>query len=185
MISILFLPHVTSLLWAVSGSHLILCLKSTGIKRSPEQNDGLRFLRPISNGQMFEPGQGDGIFSLFPQGGCNPAGWKGEREGPRSLPALPHITRCNLCRGMASVCPHVLGPLFLGWDDPDTSQKACAVLLGCTPLLGLGLIRRIMQTVPAKHACVAAAQAAHVLPKWVTLHTKLPIERGAFSHAEI
>lgn len=184
MISILFLPHVTSLLWAVSGSHLILCLKSIGITWSPEQNDSLRFLRTISNGQMFEPGQGDGIFFLFFRRVAVTQLVMGGAGRSRSL---PHVTRCNLCRGTGSVCPGVLGPLFLGWDDPDTSQKACAILLGCTPApLGWGLIRRIMQTFPAKHACVAAAaQAAHVLPKWVTLHTKLPIERGAFFHAGI
>lgn len=41
MISILFSLHVTPLLWAVSGSPLILCLKPTGITRSPEHNDSL------------------------------------------------------------------------------------------------------------------------------------------------
>lgn len=42
MISILFLLHVTLLLWALSGSRLILCLKPIGITRSPEQNDSLQ-----------------------------------------------------------------------------------------------------------------------------------------------
>lgn len=42
MISILFLLHVTLLLWALSGSRLILCLKPVGIMWSPEQNDSLQ-----------------------------------------------------------------------------------------------------------------------------------------------
>lgn len=89
MISILSSPHVTSLLWAVSGSHLILCLKSIGITWSPEQNDSLRFLRTTCSGQMFVPGQGDGIFLLM-HGGCNPAGRRGGAgRSPLRVSAAP------------------------------------------------------------------------------------------------
>lgn len=91
---------MTSLLRAVSGSHLILCLKPTRITWSPEQNDSLGFFENYLQQQNVWPwaGRWDFFFFLNFFKKCNLGERKGELGGPRWVSALPGVVPCP-CAG--------------------------------------------------------------------------------------
>lgn len=140
MISILFISHVTSLLQAVSGSHLILCLKSIGITWSPEQNDSLRFFKNSLQWSNVWAWAGWCAFYWCTVAVTQLGGGGSWKVGVSAVPCYA----AQLGRGWQG--PRV--PAYKGFwdlcswgsDDHWTVLKACAVLLGCTTLLGWGLI---------------------------------------------
>lgn len=142
MISILFLSHVTSLLRAVSGSHLILCLKAIGITWSPEQNDSLRFFKNYLQWSNVRAWAGRCAFYWCTVAVTQLGGGGG---AARSVSALPRVNAVQLGWGWRGPrAPAYKGVWDLcswGSDEHWTVLKACAGLLGCATPLGWGLSR--------------------------------------------
>lgn len=163
MISILFLLHVTLLLWALSGSRLILCLKPVGITWSPEQNDSLQVWSLLAVVKRYSLGRD--TWELWclgaaaqPGGGgswkvpTSQARWSGMGQGVCGTFLYQDRMTTELCEGLGSCCRAA--------PPRDASLPASCPAWST-------------QTVPSRGACVAVARAAHVLLKWITLGTKL------------